>query len=428
MIKISNTKCNFVREKLKAPFGFKGDYVTEVWHVVAKVESTNNTGIGLGILSPLWSDSSIFEKYGQLTSNNLMFLIMEYALSKIKGLSYENPIDLLDEIYDDIFEYAKIVTFSDDLRKTFVLNALVAVDNALWQLYSYENNISDFDLMIPKQYRFALKEKHNKVVSIPLITYGIPVKEIIEFVKQGCFFLKIKIGADPDKDGDPKKMIEWDKKRINEIHEAIKNIKTPYMKSNYIPYYLDANGRYKNKKDLMVLLDYLKEIGALERIMILEEPFDEDYLEDVRDIPVRLASDESAHSDIDVIKRIELGYGAIALKPIAKTLSMTLKILKEASNRDIPCFCADLTVNPVMVDWNKNIAARIMALPGMNIGVLESNGHQNYINWDKMIKYHPICNGSWVIPNDGFYNLDKDFYKHSGGIYLNGEYYTSLVK
>jgi len=44
-----------------------------------------------------------------------------------------------------------------------------------------------------------------------------------------------------------------------------------------------------------------------------------------------------------------MGYGAITLKPIAKTMSMSLKIAQLAYERSIPCFCADLTVNPILV-------------------------------------------------------------------------------
>jgi len=428
MTQIINTKYNIVKEQLKKPFGFKGNYVTELWNIVVKVESEDNFGIGLGVLSPLWSDANIFLKYGQTRANDLMIKIIEYALKKVKYITFENPIEIFDKIYKDVYVYAKSIIKTKSLSKTFVLNSLVAIDNAIWQLYSFENNISDFDKMIPKEYRFALTKKHNQMVSIPLISYDVSINEVIHFVKQGSFFLKIKIGADPDKDGSTEKMIEWDKNRIYKIHEAIKDIKTPYTQSKHVVYYLDANGRYKNKKDLMKLIDYLKEIDALKRVIVLEEPFDESYLENVNDIPVRLASDESAHSEIDVIKRIKLGYKAIALKPIAKTLSMTLKMLKEATNREIPCFCADLTVNPVMVDWNKNIAARIGLLPEISIGVLESNGEQNYTNWDKMLKYHPIKDGKWIKPNNGIYNLDEQFYKQSGGIFLNSIYYLNLVK
>ena len=35
---------------------------------------------------------------------------------------------------------------------------------------------------------------------------------------------------------------------------------------------------------------------------------------DVSGLPVRVAADESAHTDQDALRRIELGYGAIALK------------------------------------------------------------------------------------------------------------------
>ncbi|MBU4200845.1 MAG: hypothetical protein KKG09_09570 [Verrucomicrobia bacterium] len=40
---------------------------------------------------------------------------------------------------------------------------------------------------------------------------------------------------------------------------------------------------------------------------------------------VRIAADESAHSVQDAKTRIDMGYNAIALKPIAKTMSMSLR-------------------------------------------------------------------------------------------------------
>ena len=122
-----------------------------------------------------------------------------------------------------------------------------------------------------------------------------------------------------------------------------------------------------------------------------------------------------------------MGYGAIALKPIAKTMSMSLKIAKVASDHQIPCFCADLTVNPILVDWNKNVAARLAPLPGMNIGVLESNGHQNYKNWDQMKSYHPMNNGSWIESQNGVFKIDDDFYENSGGIFKKSEHYDDLI-
>ena len=62
-----------------------------------------------------------------------------------------------------------------------------------------------------------------------------------------------------------------------------------------------------------------------------------------------------------------------------------------AYEKKIPCFCADLTVNPILVDWNKNIAARLAPFPNINIGLQETNGHQYYKNWNTMMTYHPLA-------------------------------------
>jgi hypothetical protein len=174
-------------------------------------------------------------------------------------------------------------------------------------------------------------------------------------------------------------------------------------------------------------LSYAGKIGALDRIILLEEPFTEEFDEDVSDIPARLAADESAHSDKDAMAKIHQGFTAIALKPIAKTMSMSLRIAKLAYENGIPCFCADLTVNPILVDWNKNVAARLPALPGMKIGAFESNGNQNYKNWEQMKSYHSINTVSWLEPKNGTYTLGDDFYKITGGIFENSQHYKDLL-
>ena len=175
-------------------------------------------------------------------------------------------------------------------------------------------------------------------------------------------------------------------------------------------------------------MDHAKKIGAFDQIAIIEEPFPEEYEVEVSDLGVRIAADESAHSDKDAKRRIDMGYGAIALKPIAKTLSMSLKILKVAHEAEVPCFCADLTVTPILVDWNKNVAARIGPLPGMSIGVLETNGHQNYKRWEELLRFHPCYSAEWMKTKDGLFNLDDDFYNQSGGILKISEHYQSLVE
>ena len=82
---------------------------------------------------------------------------------------------------------------------------------------------------------------------------------------------------------------------------------------------------------------------------------------------------------------VRQGVFISSLKPIAKTLSVTMEMAECAKKNNVACFCADLTVNPVMVSWNQCVASRLPKLPGMLVGVVESNGAQNYVNWDKML-------------------------------------------
>jgi L-alanine-DL-glutamate epimerase-like enolase superfamily enzyme len=203
-------------------------------------------------------------------------------------------------------------------------------------------------------------------------------------------------------------------------------LETPHTSTGKLPYYFDANGRYEQKETLLRLLDHAKKIGAFDQIVIIEEPFPESLDLDVSDIGVRIAADESAHTDKDALKRIEMGYKAIALKAIAKTLSMTLRIARIAHEHNIPCFCADLTVNPILVEWNKAVAARLAPLPGLNMGLLETNGHQNYKDWQRMVSYYPYAGKSWTQPRDGLFYLDDEYYHKSGGIFAPSMHYEQM--
>lgn len=346
------------------------------------------------------------------------------ALQMIKGGSFDSPVQMLDDIFDELYTYGKMVTNNEELRKTFVLNSLVSVDNAAWLLFAKQNDIESFDGLIPNPYKPGLSYRHQKIASIPSISFSTTDSEIDELTGQGYCILKIKIGSP----GTQEEMLKKDMERMGVIHEKCnrtKGIGTGSVNSKML-YYLDANGRYETKDAFNRILDHCKKIGAFEHILMVEEPFPESFEESVMDLEVDVAADESAHTDKDALRRIEMGYSALALKPVAKTLSMTMKIAQLAHERGIPCFCADLTVNPVMVDWNKSIAARLEPLPKLKVGLLETNGHQNYKNWKKMVGYHPRGESSWNRPEKGMFNLHKEFYDQSAGIFLPLEHYSHL--
>jgi L-alanine-DL-glutamate epimerase-like enolase superfamily enzyme len=425
-ITISGTGLNFESEPLIRPFGFKGGFMREIWQTIAYLKSTSGAhSIGLCTQNVLWSDAQVFASHSESAGNALMYSLTDRALRLVNGQTFTDPVELLDRILPEVYEYGQKITSSPQLRKTFALNALVGIDNAAWLLFVKENDITSFDDMIPKAYKPALSHHHNKVAAIPLMAYSIPIEEIRLATEEGYFFMKIKIGQP----GTQEEMLEKDKERLSAIHLAIGEVKTSYTKNGKLPYYFDANGRYESKENLLKLLDHAKSIGAFDQIAIIEEPFAEELEIDVSDIPVRLASDESAHTVEDAIKRIEMGYKAIALKAIAKTLSMTMKIAQAAKERDVPCFCADLTVNPVLVDWNKNVAARLASFPGIgNLGLLESNGHQNYLNWNTMLGYLPRKDAPWVNVKEGVYELNKEFYKTGGGIFDPMPHYEEMFR
>ena len=428
MIKIVKTALGFEREPLLLPFGFKGKYVNEIWNLSVAIQSgSGEKGIGLGVQSVLWSDSQVFSSFSPSGGNCIMLLMTEYALSLLKDREFSDPIALLDEIFPQVYQYGQKISGLNDMRKTFALNALVPVDMALWKLYVGEHKIKSFDDMLPPSANQALNNRQNLLASVPLITYGIDTAAITGLVENGSFILKIKLGNDPDRDNDLEKMLAWDKERITQIHTALKSSDTPYTENGRIAYYLDANGRYDCKDRLLRLIDHADKINALEQIVLFEEPFSEDIQVDVSDIPVRIAADESVHSSQDADRLIDMGYTAIALKPIAKTLSMSLKILEKAYKKNVPCFCADLTVNPLMVEWNKNVAARLDTLPGIKTGVLEANGHQYYANWENMKTYHPMGQSGWVDSRNGFFILDDNFYITNGGIFENAPHYENIA-
>ena len=421
-IKIKNVDSNFEREPL-FPYRFKGSVISEGWQTAAYLESESGIHkVGIGGQGILWSDSKVFAAHSANAGNALMYAMSERALQMMKGNSFTNPLELLDQLLPEVYEYGKKITGNPDLRKTFALNSLVCVDNAAWLLYAAENKITRFDDLIPSQLKPGLSYRHSKVASMPSFSVGADVKKIKAAADDGYFIMKLKTGSA----GTQKEMLEKDIAFLTAVHAAIGHYETPYTKNGKIPYYFDANERYDEKSTLQRFLDHAKKIGAFEQIAVVEEPFGERNDVYVGDLGVTIAADESAHTVADAAKRIEQGYSAIAVKAIAKTLSETMRVTQLAYEKKVPCFCADLTVNPILVDWNKNIAARLAPFPNISIGLQETNGHQYYKNWNTMMSYHPKASGTWTQTKQGVYITDQTFYDESGGIFLPSPHYEQM--
>lgn len=423
-MRITDYDFNSEREKLLRPFKFKGGAFTEKWiNVTAMRSASGDEATGIGSNAILWSDPDVFSAHSETEGNLLMSTLTEHACKLLAQKEFESPVDGITQVFPELHKYAKKITRNNNLRPTFTLNSLIAPDNTLWKLYAIEKKCGHFDDLLEMNYPGVFNSKQDSLACIPLITYNITVNEIKEFVDNGVFFLKIKIGQD----GTQEEMLQKDMERLSEIFKAAGNCETPYTEIGKTVFYLDANGRYETKELLEKLLEHCRKIGMLEQILILEEPFPEKLEVNVADLPVKIAADESLHSVNDVIKRIEMGYGAMTLKPAGKTMSMSLLMGKAALERGIPCYVADSTCVPQLADWNKNLAARLPLFPGLKCGFMESNGSSFYSRWDALIKDHPCAGASWLNPIKGMFKLDSTFYEKSGGIFKKPGHYSNLV-
>lgn len=411
-MRVSDYRFSVTREPLKRPFSFKGGSFTEKWITVTSVTGENGArATGIGGLAVLWSDSRVFAEHSEVGGNLLMSAIAEYGVRCVQQsemqLGASTPIDVQEAILPAVAEYARSITGRRDVRKTLILNSLVSLDIALWKLYAAALGITDFDRMIPAAFAGVFAERHHALAHVPLVTYGMESGDVVDMARRGTRVFKIKLGQS----GSQSEMLEKDKQRLSQIHSALGS---EIGGSGAAPlYYLDANGRYESMEHLLRLLDHIDRLGALGQVLLLEEPLVPGCEVDVSMLPVTVAGDESVEGPEDVERLADLGYSAFAIKPAGKSLSASLRAAGLANGRGLPCFVADSACVPLLVDWNKNVAARLAALPGLDMGLLESNGADHYRNWQAMLDAHPCSGARWIEPTNGFYALDGDFYDRS---------------
>jgi L-alanine-DL-glutamate epimerase-like enolase superfamily enzyme len=413
-VRISGYRFGVHREPLGHPFRFKGGAFTEKWITVTSLHTSEGFAeTGIGGLAVLWSDPEVFFSRSEAGGNLAMSLIAEEAARMLVGREVESPIDVISELADEVADYARAVTGRPRVRKTFILNCLVSIDLALWKLLARERGTEDLWELIPEDCRLGLSERHSRVGRVPLIGYGMPPERAAALVDGGCFLLKIKLGPA----GSQEDMLLADKEWLSSLHLALKDKETPHTAGGKVLYYLDANARYEREETLLRLLEHADSIGMLSRVLLLEEPYPEEMDVSVAGLPVRVAADESVHGPEDVARKMNAGYRAFAIKPAGKTLSLSLLTVREAARRDLLCFVADSACVPILAEWNKNIAARLPALPELSCGILESNGEDHYARWNVLVGQHPVAGAPWIAAAHGFFSTGEDFFRCSGGIF-----------
>jgi len=424
-MRIETVDLEIQREPFARPFGFKGSYFHEKWNAVVRLtDSDGNEAYGVGGLAVLWADAKVFASHTETGGNLIMLSVLEHALQLCKGKDYNDPMALQEDILNDVHDFALKITNNPDLKLTFTLNALVALDNAAWILHARENGIQTFAELVPDEFRSFFAERQKYVAAVPLLTYKLPAEQIRRILDDGAFFLKIKIGQP----GDEEEMLQKDMARLSEIHRLTGDYETDMTESGKVLYYLDANGRYQTRDAFMCLLDHADKIGMLERIALIEEPFAEEAQLDVGGFPCLVAADESVHTVDDIKERAHQGYTALAIKPAGKTLSMGFKSVKAAMELGLACYVADNACVPILVDWNRIFVSHLPAFPSLKCGVLESNGPDSYPNWDEQLARHPFAGAPWLKPVRGRFVLNEDYFEIGGGIFADPVPFSNLFR
>ncbi len=422
---IVETDLEIQREPFARPFAFKGSAFHEKWNLVVRLKDADGyEAFGLGGLAVLWSDAAVFAAHTEMGGNLLQASLLEFALQRVRDREFADPMALFDAVEGDVFAYGKAITGHGDLRRTFALIALVALDNAAWLLYAKRMGLAAFDALIPDPFRAFLSHRQSHVALVPAVGYTMPMDTLRAVLDDGAYILKIKIGHP----GDEADMVRKDMDCLSRVDRLASRYETEMTDSGRVLYYLDANGRYGKKDSLARVLDHADTEGFLDRIVLIEEPFSRPADVDVRGLPARFAGDESLETVADVNTRLEQGYGAVAIKPAGKTLSLAFRMIEAATRGGVPCFVADNACVPVLVEWNKNVAARLPAFPGVKGGLMESNGAENYGTWARMLSEYPMPNASWLRPRRGAFVLDEDYYCQSGGIFEEPTVYTRLLR
>ena len=97
-----------------------------------------------------------------------------------------------------------------------------------------------------------------------------------------------------------------------------------------------------------------QDMGNEGQIALIEEPFPEELEIDIRDIPARVAADESAHTDKDALKRIEMGYKAIALKNSRNVIIRDVSILHGGWFAILATGVDNFTIDNIKIDTNRD--------------------------------------------------------------------------
>ena len=353
-----------VRHRLARPYRFKGRQLDELQEMRIQLRASGADGRdyraqGQSVQSVLWAAPQLFERVDVESGNDEMFALTQRALTLIEGRSMGDPAALTLELIERL---------SPGLEEpNLLLNALVGLDFALWDLAMQRAAAQSLGELAPS----LAGEYVGRAVGIPVIDHGSTDEEMAKLHQSDLPLLKLKLGGT----GQTGAALVAADRALVERCIAQRDGDGPR-------YLLDLNGRYGGLAELRELIAGF----PLDALVALEEPFAEGREEALEDLPVAVFADEAVHRPEDIDRLARLGYRGLALKPVAKTLSLSLVLLERALAHGWQVYCADLTVSPHLGPWQRAFASRLPLLPGLSRAIYEANGPQFYADWDGMAR------------------------------------------
>ena len=105
---IVSAELGVVREPLRAPFGFKGGTLNELWQVCVRLTlDSGESGTGVGVQSVLWSDPAVFCAYDEAGGNEKMLDVTRHALDLLRGMAFTTPPEMLAALVPVLMEAAR---------------------------------------------------------------------------------------------------------------------------------------------------------------------------------------------------------------------------------------------------------------------------------------------------------------------------------
>ena len=127
-ITVADTGCEFEREPLLRPFGFKGGYLTNIWQSAAMIRSTGGQrGIGICTHSALWENTflpeGVMDEHTAVKKGFLDWYFKTNLLMRIMGGLIAGAVVGISKVRKIIFNAVLFFSRRDNLKTFDTLEA-----------------------------------------------------------------------------------------------------------------------------------------------------------------------------------------------------------------------------------------------------------------------------------------------------------------